>query len=75
MGAFSNSLQRHNKVKWWEAVTGQIQPPNKMQLSKCKPLLGHIFSQICLPPEQKRLAGEEMGHCKGPWGGEERVFP
>lgn len=51
MGNSLNFLQRHNKIQWWESLTGQLQPPKKVQLSKCNKLLSHTFLQICLPLE------------------------
>lgn len=75
MGAFSNLLQRRNKVQCGEAVTGQIQPPNKLQFSKCNLLLGHTFLQMCLPSEHKTLASQETGHCKGPGMVKEEFSP
>lgn len=70
MGNPLNFLQRHNKIQWWESLIGQIQPPKKVQLSKCNTLLSHIFLQICFPLEHQKLAGLEMECCKGPVGGE-----
>lgn len=51
MGNSLNFLQRHNKIQWSESLTGQIQPPKKVQLSKCNTLLSHTFLEICLPLE------------------------